>query len=90
MKLSRLERYIEILKVLNEESPLKSLNNRNMRLEEIVFPKADIDFLIKQRVIVRCNSSERNAYKNTKRGTAILRYFTQNQQDVQIQRWVSA
>ncbi len=91
MKLSKLEWYIEILKILSEEIPLKTLNTRKMRMEEeIVFPKADIDFLIKQRVIARCNVDGRITYKNTKRGTAILRYFTENQQDVHIQKCVTA
>lgn len=81
MTLSKLERYIEILKIIDNVCTLRQPNAHKNTSQEIIISKVDIDFLRKQRTIVECRKGDTTAYRITRRGKAILKYLNQNQQN---------
>ena len=73
---SKLEMYIDILKVLAEKGPLKPnliVSQANISGNLL---KGYLDFLVKQGLITE-NVVEKNcvAYSNTNRGTAVIKFF---------------
>lgn len=81
MTLSKLERYIEILKMIDNSCTLRFSKPIKTSSEEIILSKVDIDFLMKQRTIVECGKGNPTAYRITRRGKAVIKYLCQNQEN---------
>ena len=74
MRRSRLEIYVDILKVVSEgtEKPTRIMYRANLswpRLQEY------LDSLIRQGLLVEEERGERRRYRGTEKGFRVLRYF---------------
>lgn len=90
MKLSKLERCIEMLNTLDQQSTDKL----TIILDEINtsenFLKEDMGFLIKQGLVEQRNIGKQVAYSNTQKGRRVLRYFSGHLQESPNRRLVLA
>jgi predicted transcriptional regulator len=82
LKQSKLESFIEILKIFDKQNAQK-LNN-SIDLNEIYYfsMKESLDFLTKQGIIEKINTGKQIAYANTRKATSILRYFGELPQEI--------
>ncbi len=75
---SKLEMYVDILKVLAASGPLKVSHimvEANASIETL---KGYLEFLIKQGLIEERMVGKRNiVYANTSRGTSVIKFFTE-------------
>ncbi len=82
MGLSKLEKNVEILKILALNGPLK--NNKvayelKVNSEQT---KGNLDFLHKQGLVECKASNQRNVYSSTQRGIMVLKYFKELKQEL--------
>jgi len=76
MRRSKLEMYVDILKVLAQKGPLKVTHIMYKANVNCNVLKEDLGFLIKQGLIEeRLVGKGRVVYANTARGTTVLTYF---------------
>jgi len=76
MRRSKLEVYVDILKVLRIKGPMKLTHIMYKANVNCTILKEYLDFLIKQGLIEeRVVGKNRIVYGNTVRGTTILKYF---------------
>jgi predicted transcriptional regulator len=76
MRRSKLEMYVDILKVLAQKGPLKLTHIMYKANVNCVVLKEYLDFLIKQGLIEeRLIGKNRVVYANTPRGTTVIKYF---------------
>jgi predicted transcriptional regulator len=76
MRRSKLEVYVDILRVLAQRGPLKVTHIMYKANVNCNILKEHLDFLIKQGLIEeRVVGKSRVVYVNTARGTTVLKYF---------------
>jgi len=76
MRRSKLEMYIDILKVLAQKGPTKLTHIMYKANVNCSILKEYLDFLIKQGLIEeRKVGKNRVVYANTERGTTVIKYF---------------
>ena len=75
---SKLERYIDILKVLADKGPLKLAYVENKVNINCRLLRESLDFLIKQRLVAEQTiKTGRQVFEITQRGIAVLKYFNE-------------
>jgi len=76
MRRSKLEMYVDILKVLGQKGPLKLTHIMYKANVNCKVLKEYLDFLLKQGLIEeRVVGKSRIVYANTQRGIMVLKYF---------------
>jgi predicted transcriptional regulator len=76
---SKLERYVEILKVLDQKGPLELSHIEHEANLACIALQRCLDFLMKQGLVQeRMVKKNHNVYVNTGRGTKVIEFFTQN------------
>jgi predicted transcriptional regulator len=76
MRRSKLEMYVDILKVLGQKGPLKLTHIMYKANVNCKVLKEYLDFLLKQGLIEeRVAGKSRIVYANTQRGIMVLKYF---------------
>jgi predicted transcriptional regulator len=76
MRRSKLEMYVDILKVLAQKGPTKLTHIMYKANVNSSILKEYLDFLIKQGLIEeRAVGKNRVVYSNTERGTTVIKYF---------------
>jgi len=76
MRRSKLEMYVDILKVLAQKGPLKLTHIMYKANVNCSVLKEYLDFLIKQELVEeRLAGKSRVVYANTQRGISVLKYF---------------
>jgi predicted transcriptional regulator len=78
MKRSKLEMYVDILKVLAKSGPLQLKHIMYQANVDCIILKEHLGFLIKQglieEIVIKKNSL---VYANTNRGTTVIRFFNE-------------
>ncbi len=75
---SKLEMYVDILKILAESGPLKASHIAVEANASIKTLQGYLEFLIKQELIEERMVGKRNTvYANTSRGTSVIKFFTE-------------
>ena len=72
---SKLEMYVDILKVLAEKGPLKPNLIMSQANVSVNLLKGYLDFLVKQGLIKENVVENCVVYSNTNRGTAVIKFF---------------
>ena len=77
MKKSRLELYVDILKVLNQHCSPNQINLLNeFKINSNALDQC-MDFLLKQNLVTKTNNGQQVVYQNTEKAKNILRYFNE-------------
>lgn len=89
MRRSKMERYIDILKVLSHNGPLKLTHVMYKANVNCSVLKEYLDFLIQQRLIEeqilqKKRNKTKTRYAITERGKTVLRYFNEVSRALQI------
>ncbi|MEM2098908.1 MAG: winged helix-turn-helix domain-containing protein [Candidatus Bathyarchaeia archaeon] len=90
MKLSKLELYIEILKVISQQRLMNLAMLQNKTKINLDYLQERVAFLVAQGLVEQRSTGNQVLYKNTPRGTAILRYFKTHESQETRDEWVSA
>ena len=77
MSRSKLEMYVEILKVLGQKGPLQLKHLMSQGNVNCNILKEHLGFLIKQGLIEEVVDKNNVVYANTDRGTSVIRFFEQ-------------
>ena len=76
---SKLERYVEILKVLDQKGPLEFSHIAHEANLACIALQGCIDFLMKQGLVQELMvKKSHSVYVNTERGTKVTEFFKQN------------
>jgi len=85
MRRSKLEMYVDILKVLAQRGPLKLTHIMYKANVNCSVLKEYLDFLIKQELVEeRLAGKNRIVYANTQKGISVLKYFRELNSALQI------
>jgi len=84
MNMSKLERLLEILRLMSEKQPSTSTAKNPLKVMCREYPEltGDIDFLVEQKMIKKKIAEKQTLYEMTTKGTKVLNYFDLKSQTV--------
>ncbi len=90
MKPSKLEIYIGILKTIDQQRLPQLATIQDKTNVSIDYLRERVAFLVYRGLVEQKTSGDQVAYKNTRRGMSVLKYFEEHQQRKSKRSWVSA